>query len=253
MLLNISVDFSVLLTTAGIVSLFTLVLLEIVLGIDNIIFIAIICGRLPHADQQKARTIGLMLALLMRVALLMLITEIVGMTEPLFNISDFEVSGRDLILFAGGTFLIIKTILEIIHKFREADDMKYKEAKITMMSAIIQIMLIDIVFSFDSILTAVGLSREIVIMIIAVVISMVVMLFFARYVSDFVNKYPTIKMLALAFLVVIGALLVIESLHVHVEGVEFKSYAYVAMAFSLIVELLNIRLRNVLDKKSEED
>jgi predicted tellurium resistance membrane protein TerC len=250
MLLNVSFDFTVLFTSAGIVSLFTLILLEIVLGIDNIIFIAIICGRLPHVDQQKARTIGLTLALLMRVALLLLISEIVGMKQPLFYIATFGASGRDIILFAGGTFLIIKTVIEIIHKFKEADNKKYKEAKITMMSAIIQIMIIDIVFSFDSILTAVGLSRQIVIMILAVVASMIVMLFFARYVSDFVNKYPTIKMLALAFLVVIGFLLLIESMHIEIEGVEFKSYAYVAMAFSLIVELLNIRLRNVLDKKN---
>ncbi|MEO8149147.1 MAG: TerC family protein [Bacteroidia bacterium] len=253
MLLNINFDFTVLFTSAGIISLFTLILLEIVLGIDNIIFIAIISGRLPHVDQQKARTVGLTLALLMRVALLMLITEIVGMVEPLFHIDDFGVSGRDLILFAGGIFLIVKTILEISHKFKEADDKKYKEAKMTMAAAILQIALIDIVFSFDSILTAVGLSSQIVIMILAVVASMFVMLFFARYVSDFVNKYPTIKMLALAFLVVIGILLIIESLHIHIAGVDFKSYAYVAMAFSLIVELLNIRLRNVMDKKVEDE
>ncbi|HQV01246.1 MAG TPA: TerC family protein, partial [Bacteroidia bacterium] len=231
----------------------TLVMLEIVLGVDNIIFIAIICGRLPIENQKRARTIGLMLALIMRVLLLMLITEIASMTNPLFYIKEFGVSGRDLILFAGGWFLIIKTIIEINHKFKIADDKTYHEKKITMMAAIIQIIIIDLVFSFDSILTAVGLSSQIIIMILAVVVSMFVMLFFAKYVSDFVNKYPTVKMLALCFLVVIGALLVIESLHIHIEGIDFKSYAYVAMAFSLIVELLNIRLRNVLDKKANDD
>ena len=183
----------------------------------------------------------------------MLITEIASMTNPLFYIKEFGVSGRDLILFAGGWFLIIKTIIEINHKFKIVDDKTYHEKKITMMAAIIQIIIIDLVFSFDSILTAVGLSSQIIIMILAVVVSMFVMLFFAKYVSDFVNKYPTVKMLALCFLVVIGALLVIESLHIHIEGIDFKSYAYVAMAFSLIVELLNIRLRNVLDKKANDD
>jgi predicted tellurium resistance membrane protein TerC len=253
MLATIDFSFDPLFTSAGLISLFTLILLEIVLGIDNIIFIAIICGRLPIENQKQARTIGLMLALVMRVLLLMLITEIASMTNPLFHISDFGVSGRDLILFAGGLFLIIKTIIEINHKFKIADDKTYHEKKITMTAAIIQIIIIDIVFSFDSILTAVGLSSQIIVMILAVVVSMFVMLFFAKYVSDFVNKYPTVKMLALCFLVVIGILLVIESLHIHVEGVDFKSYAYIAMAFSLIVELLNIRLRNVLDKKSNDD
>ena len=253
MLANIDFSFAPLLTSAGLVSLFTLVMLEIVLGIDNIIFIAIICGRLPIENQKRASTIGLMLALIMRVLLLMLITEIASMTNPLFYIKEFGVSGRDLILFAGGWFLIIKTIIEINHKFKIADDKTYHEKKITMMAAIIQIIIIDLVFSFDSILTAVGLSSQIIIMILAVVVSMFVMLFFAKYVSDFVNKYPTVKMLALCFLVVIGALLVIESLHIHIEGIDFKSYAYVAMGFSLIVELLNIRLRNVLDKKANDD
>lgn len=247
-----SLDFTLapLATSSGLIGLFTLTLLEIVLGIDNIIFIAIICGRLPKASQQQARTIGLLLALIMRVCLLMLIADIAGMTEPLFYIDTFGASGKDLVLFAGGVFLIVKTIIEIMHKFKVADEKGYHEKKMSMTAAIMQIMLIDIVFSFDSILTAVGLSRQIAVMILAVVISMIVMLFFAKYVSDFVNKYPTIKMLALCFLVVIGVLLVIESLHIHVEGVDFKTYAYVAMAFSLIVELLNIRLRNVLEKRS---
>lgn len=254
MLANLDFTLAPLVTSSGLISLLTLTLLEIVLGIDNIIFIAIICGRLPHANQQQARTLGLFLALIMRVLLLMLITEIASMTAPLFYIDAFGVSGRDIILFAGGVFLIIKTIIEIMHKFKVADDKTYHEKKITMTAAIMQIMLIDIVFSFDSILTAVGLSRQIAVMILAVVISMIVMLFFAKYVSDFINKYPTIKMLALCFLVVIGILLVIESLHLQSEtSPNFKSYAYVAMAFSLVVELLNIRLRNVTNKKKNDN
>jgi predicted tellurium resistance membrane protein TerC len=235
--------FNMLLTTNGIISLLTLVLMEIVLGIDNIIFIAILCGFLPgKKQQQRARTIGLSLALLMRILLLFTISWIVHLTHPLFYISDFGASGRDLILFAGGVFLIYKTVQEIYMKLRGNDDNhKPSERKLTVRQAIIQITLIDIVFSFDSILTAVGLSNDIVIMITAVTISMFVMLFFAKYVSDFINKYPTIKMLALAFLVCIGLLLFLESIHIHVE----KGYVYSALGFSLIVELLNIRLRRI--------
>ncbi len=235
--------FEMLLTTSGMISLLTLVLMEIVLGIDNIIFIAILCGFLPNKKhQQKARTIGLSLALLMRILLLFTISWIVHLTHPLFYIGDFGASGRDLILFSGGVFLIFKTVQEIYLKLRGHDDNhKPKERTLTVQQAIIQITLIDIVFSFDSILTAVGLSNDIVIMITAVTISMFVMLFFAKYVSDFINKYPTIKMLALAFLVCIGLLLFLESIHVHVD----KGYVYSALGFSLIVELLNIRLRRI--------
>ena len=243
--------FSPLLSVDGLISLVTLVLLEIVLGVDNIIFIAIICGYLPHKnDQQKARVIGLSLALIIRVLLLMTISWIAHLVKPLFYIGNFGASGRDLILLAGGLFLIVKTIKEIANKFKIADHEKgAKATHLTMTQAIIQITLIDIVFSFDSILTAVGLSNVIIIMVLAVTISMLVMIWFAPYVSDFINKYPTIKMLALAFLIIIGLLLVLESLHVHIEGVDFKTYAYVAMAFSVIVEMLNIRLRNVQGPK----
>ncbi len=255
MLASLDFSFLPLATSAGLISLLTLVLLEIVLGIDNIIFIAIICGRLPLELQEKGRMIGLGVALLMRLLLLMLIAEIASMREPIFTISSFGVSGRDIILFAGGLFLIVKTIIEISHQFKIADDKAYHEKKLTFGAAIVQIVIIDLVFSFDSILTAVGLSSQIIIMVLAVIISMVVMLFFAKYVTNFIAKYPSIKMLALCFLVVIGALLVIESMHIHitVEHIEFKSYAYAAMAFSLIVELLNIRLRNVMDKKENDD
>jgi predicted tellurium resistance membrane protein TerC len=238
-----------LLTLDGVISLVTLVLLEIVLGIDNIIFIAILCSYLPKSEQQRARVLGLSMALVMRVLLLMGISWLAHLTEPLFSISGFGASGRDLILFAGGLFLIYKTVSEIYHKLKgHAEGVVPAEKKLTVSQAILQIMVIDVVFSFDSILTAVGLSNNLLIMIVAVVVAMIVMIFFARYVSDFINKYPTIKMLALAFLVCIGVLLLFESLHIHVA----KSYIYFAMVFSLLVELLNIRFRKVKSRESND-
>lgn len=235
--------FDTIFSASGLIGLFTLILMEIILGIDNIIFIAILCGFLPGKEQQrKARMIGLSLALIMRVVLLFTISWIVHLTDTLFFISAFEVRGRDIILFSGGVFLIYKTIREIYLKLRgHKGDHQPKERQLTVQQAIVQITLIDIVFSFDSILTAVGLSNDIVIMVTAVVVSMVVMLFFAAYVSDFINKYPTIKMLALAFLVCIGFMLFMDSIHIPIP----KSYIYVALGFSLIVELLNIRLRRI--------
>ncbi|MCX6291863.1 MAG: TerC family protein [Bacteroidetes bacterium] len=235
----------VLFTSGGILSLVTLVMMEIVLGIDNIIFIAILCGFLPNKQQQrKARTIGLSLALIMRILLLFTISWIVHLTDALFHISTFAVSGRDMILFSGGVFLIYKAVKEIYLKLRDKEgSQKPKERQFSVRQAIIQITLIDIVFSFDSILTAVGLSNNILIMVTAVTISMFVMLFFAGYVSDFINRYPTIKMLALAFLVCIGLLLFFESIHIKTE--EYRGYLYAGLAFSLVVELLNIRLRRI--------
>ena len=230
---------------AGLLSLLTLIVMEIVLGIDNIIFIAILCGYLPKKDQKQARLIGLMLALFVRILLLFTISWIAHLVKPLFYIGDFGASGRDLILFAGGVFLVFKTIKEIYHKIKISDrEAGPKSRQMTMTQAIFQITLIDIVFSFDSILTAVGLSNQLVIMVLAVIAAMIVMILFAPYVSTFIEKFPTIKMLALVFLVVIGGLLVVEGLHVHID----KSYVYVAMAFSVVVELLNIRLRNVIAK-----
>ncbi|HPD53529.1 MAG: TerC family protein [Bacteroidota bacterium] len=232
-------------TAEGMIGLVTLVLLEIVLGIDNIIFIAILTGYLPKKDQQRARALGLTMAMVFRIVLLLGISWLVHLTEPLFQVGPLSPSGRDLILFAGGVFLVFKTLKEIIHKLSapELDEngKVIKEKKLTVTQAILQIALIDIVFSFDSILTAVGLSSDLQVMITAVVISMIVMLLFAPYVSNFINKYPTIKMLALAFLVCIGGLLIVEAFHLHIE----KSYVYVAMGFSLIVEMLNIRLRQL--------
>ena len=184
-----------------------------------------------------------MLAMIFRILLLLGISWLVHLVEPLFYIGSFGPSGRDIILFSGGVFLVYKTVKEIYVKLRghDHDPEAPKGRTMTVAQAIVQITIIDIIFSFDSILTAVGLSRDIVVMITAVVLAMIVMLLFAPYVSNFINKFPTLKMLALAFLVCIGILLILEGLHVHVE----KSYMYIAMAFSLIVELLNIRMRRV--------
>lgn len=237
-----------LLSPEGLLSLVTLVFLEIILGIDNIIFIAIICGYLPREDQKRARTIGLMLAMVFRILLLLGISWLVHLVQPLFYIGSLGVSGRDLILFSGGVFLIYKTIDELYEKLkgREPGHKVIKEKKLTISKAIIQIAIIDIIFSFDSILTAVGLSRDLAVMITAVVLAMIVMLLFAPYVSDFINKYPTMKILALVFLVAIGVLLMLEGLHIHVE----KSYVYFGMGFSLLVESMNIRLRKIQHKSN---
>lgn len=232
----------------GMLSLITLIFLEIILGIDNIIFIAIICGYLPKQDQNRARTIGLMLAMVFRILLLLGISWLVHLVEPLFYIGALGVSGRDLILFSGGVFLVYKTVIEIYEKLKghEKESEKKVKDKMSITQAIIQITIIDIIFSFDSILTAVGLSRDLPVMIAAVVASMIVMLLFAPYVSDFINKYPTLKILALVFLVAIGILLMLEGTHIHVE----KSYVYFGMGFSLIVEMLNIRLRKIQHKSN---
>jgi predicted tellurium resistance membrane protein TerC len=233
------------------ISLLTLTFMEVVLGIDNIVFISIIVGRLPKEQQGKGRTIGLSLALIFRVILLLFISWIVGASAPLFSINlpfteeEFPVSWRDIILFAGGLFLLAKSVTEIHNKLEGEEEEHSGGTKTyaTMSQVLIQIILIDIVFSFDSILTAVGLAQEVIIMIIAVIIAMGIMLIFAKYVSDFVNKHPTVKMLALSFLLLIGFMLVVEALHQHIP----KGYIYFAMFFSLMVEMLNMKLR----KKTE--
>lgn len=224
------------------ISLLTLTFLEIVLGIDNIIFISIVSDRLEVKNQAKARTIGLVLAILIRVLLLFGISWIVQLTEPIFTLFDFSLSYRDLILIIGGLFLLAKSTSEIHEKIEgEGEEEKGIESvKLTIQKAIVQIVLLDIVFSFDSILTAVGLSDQVLIMIIAVVLALVVMLVFAKKVSDFVNRNPTVKMLALAFLIMIGTLLILDGCHVHVP----KGYIYFSLVFSLFVEFLNQKLRN---------
>nr|WP_262905217.1 TerC family protein [Hymenobacter nitidus] len=224
----------------------TLTFMEIVLGIDNIIFISIVVSRLAPAQQKQGRTIGLVLALLIRIALLMSISWIVGLKAPLFTLDipwadhDFGVTGRDIILLIGGLFLIGKSTTEIHTKLQGEEEHEGSTPTYTSMGRIIfQIVLIDIVFSFDSILTAVGLVDNVLIMILAVILSMGVMIVFSGVVGEFVNRNPTIKMLALSFLIMIGVMLVMEAFHKEIE----KGYIYFAMFFSLLVELLNMRLR----------
>ncbi|MEO8446033.1 MAG: TerC family protein [bacterium] len=226
------------------VSLLTLTFLEIVLGIDNIIFISILTGRLPEADRKKGRIIGLSIALIFRIGLILAISWIAGLVQPLFSIFSHPFSGRDLILMGGGLFLIVKSTLEIHTKVEGEDETKNSKAKGVFWNIIIQIVILDLVFSLDSVITAVGLVKEVSIMVIAIIISMFVMILFAGKVSDFIHKHPTIKILALSFLLMIGLLLLVESFHVEVP----KGYVYFAMAFSFLVEMLNIKMR----KKSKD-
>ena len=224
--------------------------MEIVLGIDNVIFISIISGKLPVDKQAKARLIGLSLALVFRIGLLFTISLIVGMEEPILTLMNFGLSGRDLILLAGGIFLIYKSSSEIIEKFYEDHDeisqLNKNSKMLTVPAAIVQIVFLDIVFSFDSILTAVGLSRELMIMVAAVIISLFIMLYFSKPISDYVNNHPSIRIMALSFLVMIGVMLVLEGLHF--EDLIKKESVYIAMGFALIVELLNMKLRDKEDK-----
>ena len=231
--------FDFLLTADGLVSLFTLLLMEIILGIDNIIFISLIADRLPKSQQQRGRAIGLALALIVRVLLLFSISWLTHLTEPLLTISTFAISARDVILIAGGLFLLYKTTKEIHQKIEGEEHSQQVKGKNTFSSVITQIIIIDVVFSVDSILTAVGLVEDVTIMVIAVTAAMGFMLLFSKWVSEFINNHPTIKMLALSFLLMIGVLLVADGLHYHIE----KQYLYFAMAFSFLVEFLNMRER----------
>ncbi len=224
------------------VALVTLTFLEIVLGIDNIIFISLVAGKVPEENQKKARLGSLTIALVMRILLLLSIAWIIGLKEPIITLIGFELSWRDIILIAGGIFLLVKSTLEIHHKVegQEDDPANGKKSKtISFTKAIIQIVLLDLVFSFDSILTAVGLTDEIILMIIAVVVAIVVMMIFAKPVGEFVNKHPTIQILALSFLILIGVMLIVEGAHYHVP----KGYIYFAVFFSLAIEMLNMRYR----------
>lgn len=236
------------------ISLLTLSFLEIVLGIDNVIFISIVAGKLPRNRQRSARNLGLMLAMLFRVGLLLCITWIIGLKDPVITIPSWpgvfekvlELSYKDLILIAGGLFLIVKSTLEIHHKFQRENEVKINinKKKIGFGSVIIQIVLVDAVFSFDSILTAIGLVDNVVIMIIAVIVSILIMMLFAGPVSNLINEHPTLQMLALSFLVVIGVVLIAGGFHQEVS----KSIIYSCLGFSLAVEILNIRLK----KKTEQ-
>jgi predicted tellurium resistance membrane protein TerC len=224
------------------ISLLTLTGLEIVLGIDNVIFISILAGKLPAQQQKKARQLGLTLALVTRVLLLLSLTWLMGMTRPLFTlpILNHGLSGRDLILLIGGLFLIGKSVVEVHEKLEGADGHSTStKAKVSFAGVIVQILLLDIVFSLDSVITAVGMANKVGVMIAAVVIALVVMLVFAGVISDFVNRHPTLKMLALSFLILIGVTLVGESLGQHIP----KGYIYFSMAFAFGVEMLNLKLR----------
>lgn len=229
-------------------SLITLSVMEIVLGIDNVIFISLVTGKLPPQNQNKARRLGLFLALFIRLILLSFISYIVNeMTDTLFEVFGHGLSWRDIILLAGGLFLLYKSTLEI-YELLEADPEEHsKKVNPTFWNVVLQVIIIDIVFSFDSIITAVGLAQDLPIMIAAVVISMIIMLFFSAAISRFIDKHPSIKLLALAFLLTIGLLLVAESFGQHVS----KGYVYFAMAFSILVELLNMRMRKKSSKPVE--
>ncbi len=229
-------------------SLLTLTFLEIVLGVDNIIFISIISDKLDESQQKKARNIGLLLAMVFRIGLLLTITMIMKLKDPLFTLpfiksegAPLEISWKDLILIAGGIFLIFKSTIEIHSKLEKpgGEETSTQKKYAGIGSVIFQIVLIDAVFSFDSILTAIGLVDEVFIMMIAIVISIVIMMVFAGKISDFINDHPTLQMLALSFLIAIGIMLVAEGFHQQIG----KSYIYTMIAFSLLVELLNMRFR----------
>ncbi|CAB1076958.1 UPF0053 inner membrane protein YgdQ [Olavius algarvensis Delta 1 endosymbiont] len=223
------------------IALLTLSALEIVLGIDNIIFIAILAGKLPHNQQARARNLGLVVAMVSRIALLFSITLIMRLTKPLLTILTFDISGRDIILIVGGLFLLGKSTLEIHANLEGQESHAGKEKiskKISFSGVIIQIMLLDIVFSIDSVITAIGLAKQIGVMVAAIIIAVFVMILLAGKISAFVEDHPTIKILALSFLMLIGVSLVGEGLDLHIP----KGYIYFAMAFSAFVEILNMRL-----------
>lgn len=222
------------------IALVTLTALEIVLGIDNIIFISILAAKLPENQQAKARQVGLSLAMFVRIGLLFSLSFIIRLTTPIFTVFGLGISGRDLILLVGGLFLIGKSTYEIHEKLEGEEGHASAKVKATFVSVIVQILLLDIVFSLDSVITAVGMVNELAVMIAAVVIAVGIMLLAAGSVSSFVERHPTIKMLALSFLLLIGFSLVVEGLHQHIA----KGYIYFAMGFSVFVELLNLRLRH---------
>jgi predicted tellurium resistance membrane protein TerC len=220
-------------------ALVTLTVLEIVLGVDNVIFIAILAGKLPEAQQKKARTIGLALAMITRIGLLFSLFWVIHLTAPLFTVIGEEISGRDLILLLGGLFLLAKSTHEIHAKLEGETGRASARVAASFASVIVQIVLLDIVFSLDSVITAVGMANKIEIMIAAVVIAVGFMMVFAGVISDFVHRHPTVKMLALSFLLLIGVSLIAEGFDHHIP----KGYIYFAMAFSVFVEMLNLKMR----------
>lgn len=221
------------------IALLTLTALEIVLGIDNIIFIAILAGRLPAEQQKKARFLGLSVALISRLLLLLSIAWIIRLTEPLFTVFSQEISGRDLVLILGGLFLLAKSTHEIHNRLEGDEGAAHGRAAPTLMSVIIQIMILDVVFSLDSVITAVGMVDDVSVMVTAVIIAVAVMMVASGGISRFVDRHPTVKMLALSFLLLVGMTLVAEGFGQHIS----KGYIYFAMAFSVFVEMLNLRAR----------
>ena len=228
-------------TLENAIALLTLTVLEIVLGIDNIVFISILSDKLPKEQQNTGRQLGLGLALVTRLLLLLSLSWIIRLEEPLFTIFSLPISGRDLILLVGGIFLIGKSTMEIHDKLegKEEGHENSGKAKVSLASIVIQIGLLDIVFSLDSVITAVGMAKELFIMIAAVIIAVAIMLIASGSISDFVNKHPTVKILALSFLLLIGTSLLVEGLHQEIP----KGYIYFAMAFSVFVEMINLRIR----------
>ncbi|ERF79512.1 membrane protein [Gallibacterium genomosp. 2] len=228
------------------VALFTLTALEIVLGIDNIIFISILVGRLPVHQRQSGRVLGLGLAMGTRILLLLSLAWIMRLTEPLFSVMGYAISGRDLILLIGGLFLLVKSTLEIHHNMEESASTEEKPVKtVNFIGVLIQIALLDIVFSLDSVITAVGMANDVEVMILAIILAVGVMMIAAKPIGDFVEEHPTLKILALSFLILIGVSLIGEGLSFHIP----KGYIYFAMGFSVCVEMINLRMRKHLSKK----
>lgn len=233
------------------VALATLTILEIILGVDNIVFISVLVGRLPTEVRQRARIIGLAFAMIMRILLLLVISWIMRLDQTLFAVAGNEISGRDLILIGGGLFLLAKATLEIHESVEGVEEQTAGVARATLVGVLLQIAVIDLVFSLDSVITAVGMADHLMVMVLAVVFAVLVMMASARAIGEFVDDHPTIKMLALSFLVLIGVALIAEGIHFHIP----KGYIYFAMAFSVAVEMLNIKVRGrrnpvALHKKS---
>jgi predicted tellurium resistance membrane protein TerC len=222
----------------------SLTVLEIVLGIDNVIFISILAGKLPKDQQKQARQTGLAAALITRILLLLSLSWVIGLTKPIFSLLQFDISGRDLILLLGGVFLIAKSTHEIHDKLEGVEGHASAKVAPAFWSVILQIMLLDVVFSLDSVITAVGMAQELAVMIIAVIVAVGIMLYSATAISNFVERHPTIKMLALSFLLLIGFTLIVDGLHQHIP----KGYIYFAMGFSIFVEVLNLRMRARTEK-----
>ena len=236
-----------LLSVENLLALVTLTVLEIVLGIDNIVFIAILTGKLPKEKQPRARQLGLFFAMITRILLLLTLSVIMQLTQPFFQVLSHPVTGRDLVLLVGGVFLLAKATHEIHDKLESsAHDDEPKARANSVLSAVLQIMILDIVFSLDSVITAVGMAQHVSIMIAAIVIAVGVMMLFAGKISHFIEKHPTMKILALSFLMLIGVMLLAEGFGRHIE----KGYIYFAMAFSFVVEMLNLRLHKAKEKKA---